>query len=201
MRDTPPRFENERLPLAFDSSFYFVDIMKLNPTTHQTDPRTDHTPLCLSPVLARELGDGLLERRERDVGRGAPHLGSVAAEVRGVELRARLRQRVEVLRGRERLGRRQAHEGGRQQQVVRDGAHEEGGEEVRRLRVRRRGRGWGAAEGGEEARRSAAVRRLRVVEGEVVDAVQQDLEPAGELHARKCWPKRNESSCEISSRS
>ena len=91
-------------------------------------------------------------------------------------------------------------QGGRQQ-VVRDGAHEEGGEEVRRLRVRRRGRGWGAAEGGEEARRSAAVRRLRVVEGEVVDAVQQDLEPAGELHARKCWPKRNESSCEISSRS
>ena len=159
--------------------------MKLNPTTHQTDPRTDHTPLCLSPVLARELGDGLLERRERDVGRGAPHLGSVAAEVRGVELRARLRQRVEVLRGRERLGRRQAHEGGRQQQVVRDGAHEEGGEEGRRLRVRRRGRGWGAAEGGEEARRSAAVRRLRVVEGEVVDAVQQDLEPAGELDARE----------------
>ena len=119
--------------------------MKLNPTPHQTDPRTDHTPLCLSPVLARELGDGLLERRERDVGRGAPHLGSVAAEVRGVELRARLRQRVELLRGRERLGRRQAHEGGRQQ-VVRDGAHEEGGEEVRRLRVRRgQPFGWNGA--------------------------------------------------------
>ena len=114
--------------------------------------------------------------------------------MRGVELHARLRQRVELLRGRERLGRRQAHEGGRQQQVVRDGAHEQGGEEVRRLRVRRRGRGWGAAEGGEEARRSAAVRRLRVVEGEVASMWSSRTSNPWASCTRegRCWPKKEE---------
>mmetsp|Transcript_12852 Transcript_12852/g.30318 ORF Transcript_12852/g.30318 Transcript_12852/m.30318 type:complete len:252 (+) Transcript_12852:82-837(+) len=73
--------------------------------------------LAAHKVLARDLGDGLLERGQVGVGRGAPDLLPVAAEVCSVELRPRLRERVAVLRAAERLGRQSAREGGWQQVV------------------------------------------------------------------------------------
>ena len=179
--------------------------MKLNPTPHQTDPRTDHTPLCLSPVLARELGDGLLERRERDVGRAAPHLGPgwplkcVASScTRACVSVSRCCAVASASGGGRRTkagGSSRSSETARTSKAARRcgacGCDGEGGDGVRRRAARRRG----------GVRRCGACGLSRVRSRRCGPAGPRTRGRAARAKEGAGRRKRNESSCEISSRS